>query len=93
MQEQKDINEQEEALHLRYSAIEKELQALRAERDERLKRDKAIALHIRTLKRSGQVLTEWDDTVWMVMVEKAIVHKDKSITFKFYNGSEIWVGA
>lgn len=25
----------------------------------------------------------------MIMVEIAMVHKDKSITFKFYNGKEI----
>ncbi len=37
-------------------------------------------------------VTEWDDTVWTVMVEKAIVHKDKSITFVFYNCSEVRVG-
>ena len=50
-------------------------------------------LHNRTLKRSRQVLTEWDDTVRTVMVEKAIVHKDKTITFIFYNGSKVRVGA
>lgn len=31
----------------------------------------------------------WNDELWMTMVESAIVHKDKSITFKFYNGKEI----
>ena len=29
----------------------------------------------------------------MVMVEKATVHRDKSITFKFYNGKETTIGA
>lgn len=29
----------------------------------------------------------------MIMVEKAIVHRDKSITFKFYNGNEITIAA
>ena len=52
-----------------------------------------MSLHIRTLKRSRQVLTEWDDTVWTVMVEKAIIHRDKSITFVFYNSSKVRVGA
>ena len=52
----------------------------------------ALSLHIRNLKKSKKVLTEWDDTVWTVMVEKAIVHKDKSISFIFYNGSKVRVG-
>ena len=37
------------------------------------------------------LLEEWDDTIWMVMVEKAVIHKDKKITFKFYNGAVIEV--
>ena len=50
-------------------------------------------LCIRTLRKSPTVLHEWDNTIWTVMVEKAIVHRDKSITFVFYNGNEITVGA
>ena len=35
---------------------------------------------------------EWTkNKIWMLMVEKGIVHKDKLITFKFYNGKEIRV--
>ena len=29
----------------------------------------------------------------MIIVEKAIVHRDKSITFKYYNGKEITIAA
>ena len=71
----------------------KEIQSLKEEREQRLQKDKAMSLHIRTLKKSRQVITEWDDAVWTVMVEKAIVHRDKSITFVFYNGSEVRVEA
>jgi len=39
------------------------------------------------------VLDKWDDTIWTVMVEKGIVHRDGHITFVFYNGTEIEVGA
>lgn len=38
-------------------------------------------------------MQEWDDTVWTVMMEKAIVHKYGQITFIFQNGTEIKVGA
>lgn len=34
-------------------------------------------------------LDTWNDELWMIMVESAIVHEDNSITFKFYNGQEI----
>ena len=59
------------------------------ERTCRSQQDKAMALYIRTLKKQPTVLTEWNDTIWIVMVEKAIVHRDKSITFVFYNGSKV----
>lgn len=50
-----------------------------------------MALYIRTLKKQPTVLTEWKDTIWTVMVEKVIVHRDKSIMFVFHNGSEVTV--
>ncbi len=46
-------------------------------------------MFIRTLKKQPKVLDAWDDTIWTLMVEKAIVHRDGSLTFVFYNGSEI----
>lgn len=52
-----------------------------------------MSLFIRTLKKQPEVLDAWDDTIWTVMVEKAIVHKDGKITFVFYNGTEVKVGA
>ena len=56
-------------------------------------KDKKMALYIRTLKKQPVVLREWSDTIWTVMVEKAIVHRNGEITFVFYNGTETKVGA
>lgn len=58
----------------------------------RSQKDKAMALYIRNLKNQPTVLTEWNDTIWTVMVEKAIVHRNGEITFMFYNGTEVRVG-
>ncbi len=88
-----DDKKQEETLFAKFDVLMKEIQSLKEERERRLQKDRAMLLHIRTLKRIRQVLTEWDDTVWTVMVEKAIIHRDKSITFAFYNGSEVRVEA
>ena len=52
----------------------------------------SMALYIRTLKKQPTVLSEWNDTLWTVMVEKAIVHRNGEITFMFYNGTEVRVG-
>ena len=52
-----------------------------------------MALYIRTLKKHPVVLHEWSDTIWTVMVEKAIVHRTGEITFVFKNGTEVKIGA
>ena len=41
------------------------------------------------LKRIEDKLSEWNEPVWMLLVKSAVVHKDKSITFKLNNGNEI----
>lgn len=79
-------------LSQRYEKLTGEYEQLQSQKEMREKQDKAMALFIRTLKKQPIFLTEWDDTIWTVMVEKATVHKDGKITFIFYNGTEITVG-
>ena len=85
-QSQADYHRRYADLTDRFGRLADRLQALKTERDFRKKQDSAMRLHMRMLKRSPLVMEEWDDTIWTVMVEKAIVHRDGSITFHFYNG-------
>ena len=82
-----------EALTERYEKAAAELERLQSLRTARSQQDKKMALYIRTLKKQPEVMHDWNDTIWTVMVEKAIVHKDGSITFRFYSGAEIKAGA
>ena len=81
-----------EALAGRYEKAAAELKRLQNLRTTQSQKDKEMALYIRTLKKQPVVLREWDNTIWTVMIEKAIVHRDGAITFVFYNGTEIKVG-
>lgn len=81
-----------EALTRRYEAAAAELDRLQGIRALKVQQDKQMALFIRTLKKQPDRMENWDDTIWTVMVEKAIVHKDGSMTFIFYNGAKINVG-
>ena len=47
---------------------------------------------IETLKK-GELITDFDEAIFNFNLEKAIVHKDKSITFKFYSGFETTIKA
>ena len=82
-----------EALTERYKKAATELERLQNLRTTHRQKDKKMALYIRTLKKQPVVLREWSDTIWTVMVEKAIVHRNGEITFVFYNGTETKVGA
>lgn len=80
-----------ESLTKRYETEAAELARLQNLRTLRSQKDKAVALYIRTLKKQPTVLSEWNDTLWTVMVEKAIVHRNSEITFVFYNGTKVKV--
>ncbi len=61
-----------EALTQWYEAATAELDRLQQERLLRSQQDKSRALFIRTFKKQLEVLDAWDNTIWTVMVEKAI---------------------
>ncbi len=54
---------------------------------------KAQELNMKTfvanLSKAEDKITAWNESIWMLLVKSAIVHRDKSITFKFNNGKEI----
>ena len=92
VQSQETYLKRYEELTKRYEKARSELERLQDERVRRSQQDNAMALYIRTLKKQPTVLTEWNNAIWTVMVEKAIIHRDKSITFVFHNGSKVRVG-
>jgi DNA invertase Pin-like site-specific DNA recombinase len=44
---------------------------------------------ISNLKQVEDKLSDWNEHIWMLMVNSAVVHRDASITFKLNNGKEI----
>lgn len=48
-----------------------------------------MEVFIENLKKQPLVVVEWDESLWALMIEKAVVSKDGSINFIFYNGTEI----
>ena len=71
----------------KYKNKESEYKNLISQKEERKLKESNINSFIETLK-SGDILLEWDDGIFNFTLEKAVVHKDKSITFKFYTGFE-----
>ena len=82
-----------EELVAQYNSKENELNNLQALRASRERQDQEITAFIRNLKKQPQIVNSWEDTLWHIFVKNGIVHRDGSITFTFWGGTEITVGA
>lgn len=51
--------------------------------------DNILEVFIENLKKQPMMVEEWEETLWSMVIEKAVVHRDAKITFVFYNKSEI----
>jgi len=48
-----------------------------------------MEVFIKNLKKQPLVVEAWDESLWALMIEKAVVSRDGSIKFIFNNGTEI----
>ena len=48
-----------------------------------------IVLMMTTLSARDELLTEFDRILWFTVVDTVTVNKDGSLTFRFYDGTEI----
>lgn len=73
----------------RYEVEYRKLENLQKDKELRISKDKAMEVFIENLKKQPLVVEVWDESLWPLMIEKAIVGRDGSIKFIFYNGTEI----
>lgn len=87
--DQGEYNERYTALQNRYETAAARLLELDRERTERqVKRDR-IKEHIRILRESEEVLTEFDEGLWRATVERVLVQPDGVMRFLLKDGCEI----
>lgn len=79
-------------LEEKYKNKEEEYNKLITEKDIKIAKSKEIEAFIEQFKKS-KYIQEWDERIFNFTLEKAVVHKDKSITFIFLSGVEIKVEA
>ncbi len=79
----------------KYDELSNRYEKLQAQQEELLKvksdtQGKAFKMKsfLANLSQSEDQLEDWNENVWMLMVDSAIVHRDSNITFKFSNGKE-----
>ncbi len=74
------------ALKDRYDDIKERRDKLVNSKSENLAKSYRIKTFLADIEKSDNRLREWNDNIWMLMVESAKVYRSKSIRFKFYNG-------
>ena len=75
----------------RFKKAEARLAKLKAERDERSTRSRMIESFIDEMLNAPLVLTEWQDQLWNMLVQKAVISADGTAAFTFKGEKTITV--
>ena len=88
-QSQDEYIKKYKSLSNKYEEEYRKLENLQKDKELRISKDKAMEVFIMNLKNQPLIVETWDESLWVLMIEKAIVGRDGSIKFVFYNGTEI----
>ena len=78
-----------ERIEKRYNAAFEHYTALETEKEKRVRKNKELKAFISMLKKQQLAITEWNERLWITLLDIAIVQRDGSIVFQFKNGKEI----
>lgn len=94
-QSQEEYNRKYNRLVNRYEKAMARLKEVTAERESRNQRDRDLRIFIASLKEKSLIIEEFDEELWICLLESATVHADSKVTFRFKDGTEIteqWQG-
>ena len=74
-----------------HEAISARLNGYLAERDRKIARSKQLRGFLDVLRKAPDSLLEWDEQVWLLMVDHATVFPNGRVCFTFKDGTEITV--
>ena len=88
-QNQQMFNSQYNGLLERYETAKNKYDELVLARDRKHRQGQQIDRFIEQLKDRTELLTEFDDKLWLTTVDKAVVRNDGVIEFHFYGGQVV----
>lgn len=86
---QDEYNKKYEELTNRYERAKEKQEELIKTRSNKKAQALSMKSFLSNIKHIDDNLSDWNENVWMLLVKSAVVHRDKSITFKLNNGKEI----
>ena len=75
----------------KYEKKAKQREKLISEKEDKFRRANEIKLYVQKMIEIKNSVTEWDDTLWVIFLDSAIVNTDGTIEFGFKDGSKISV--
>ena len=90
-QSQDTYLEKYNALVARYETAKAKLEKLQAEKAQREVKAEGIGGFMFELAEYGQPIAEFDDRLWLTVIDTVTVHRNGRLTFKFQTGHEIFV--
>ena len=88
---EQDFSIKYEEYDKQYKKIGERINALLREKELKIGKKNWILAIVASLQNEPNKILKWNKETWMLMVESAIIHKDKTITFKFHSGQEVRV--
>jgi hypothetical protein len=89
IQAQDEYQKRYDELTKRYESTKSKLDRVLIEKSRKESQLLRLDCFISRLKDSPYIIEEWNEELWNVLLESATVQRNKSITFKFKNGTEI----
>ena len=88
-QDQMEYAKKYDGLKSQYDAHKESLERALEDRSCKQAKEVMMKAYLADMRNADNYLPEWSDDVWMTMVEKATVNRNKTITFQFTSGKEI----
>ena len=88
-QSQADYAAETERIETRYNDALERYTALEAEKVKRIRKSKELKAFTKTLKQQPLVVAEWNERLWITLLDTATVNRDGRIMFRFKSGVEI----
>jgi DNA invertase Pin-like site-specific DNA recombinase len=88
-QDQSDFKERNNGYLERHRKATERMGQLEADRRSRLAKSKTLEGFIRDIENRPMAITEFDERLWVAVLDRVTISKDGKMAFRFRNGSEI----
>lgn len=90
-QDQEEFSHKYSKLETRHSKAVKSLKSLEEERQRKEEQAEAIGAFMFQLKENDEPLTDFDERLWLHMIDRVVIYHDEKMQFFFKGGTEVTI--